>query len=290
MIEAYAFLAAFAFQVLALSVLNPARFIRYVRGWDTRFASSRFAEMYPDFDYARWAERFATGFRAANFLIALLGLALLGWLFTLVERPAWSPVAIKATVLFLYLQMSPFMLILLYAVVRYRKALRLPTQGTKRKATLQRRGLFDFVSPSAVVVAVLSYVLFIPFAICVDLYVYGNTSLSKYCYGAIASVTFVYALNSIVIYKYLYGRKSPLVTHEGRVHTLGMTVKSSVYGSIAIVWFVVLMSFFTKLELENWRPFAVSVFMVFSVLLAFMGVTAPRKPDADELTRNEVAS
>lgn len=290
MIEAYAFLVAFAFQVLALSVLNPARFIRYVRGWDTRFASSRFAEVYPDFDYARWAESFARWFRAAYFVIALIGLALLGWLFTLVERPNWSPVAIKATVMFLYLQLSPFMLTFVYVIFRYRKALLLPTQETKRKATLQRRGLADFVSPSAVVVAVLSYVLFIPFAIFIDLYVYGNSSLSLYFYGAFGTVTFVYALNGFIVYKYLYGRKSPLVTHEGRVHTLNMTVKSSVYSSIAVVWFIVLMSFFTKLELESWRPFAVSVFMVFSVLLAFMGMTAPRKPDADGLTRNEVAS
>jgi hypothetical protein len=279
MIEAYAFLAAFAFQVLALSVLNPARFIRYVRGWDTRFASSRFADMYPDFDYARWAESFARWFRAAYFVIALIGMALLGWLFTVIQRPDWTQVGIKVVVLFFYLQLSPFMLTFLYVIVRYRKALLLPTQETKRKATLQRRGLFDFVSPSAVVVAVLSYVLFIPFAICVDLYVYGNSSLSMYCYGAIGSVTFVYALNATIVYKYLYGRKSPLVTQEGRVHMLGMTVKSSVYGSIAIVWFIVLMSFFTKLELESWRPFAVSVFMVFSVLLAFMGVTAPRKSE-----------
>jgi hypothetical protein len=282
MIEAYAFLGAFAFQVLALSVLNPVRFIRYVRGWDTRFASSRFAEMYPDFDYARWAESFVRWFRAAYFGIALIGMALLGWLFTVIQRPDWAPVGIKVAVLFLYLQLSPFMLTFLYVIARYRKALLLPTRETKRKATLQRRGLFDFVSPSAVVVAVLSFVLFIPFAICVDLYVYGNSSLSLYFHGAMGTVTFVYALNAFIVYKYLYGRKSPLVTQEGRVHMLGMTVKSSVYSSIAIVWFIVLMSFFTKLELETWRPFAVSLFMVFSVLLAFMGVTAPRK--------NEVAS
>lgn len=282
MIEAYAFLAAFAFQVLALSVLNPARFIRYVRGWDTRFASSRFADMYPDFDYARWAGSFARWFRAAYFVIALIGMALLAWLFMIVQRPEWVQLGIKVVVLFFYLQLSPFMLTFVYVIVRYRKALLQPTQETKRKATLQRRGLFDFVSPSAVAVAIASYVLFIPFAICVDLYVYGNSSLSMYCYGAIGSVTFVYAWNAIIVYKYLYGKKSPLVTQEGRVHMLGMTVKSSVYSSIAIVWFIVLMSFFTKLELESWRPFAVSVFLVFSVLLAFMGMTAPR--------RNEVAS
>ena len=157
-----------------------------------------------------------------------------------------------------------------------------PSQESKRKATLQRRGLFDFVSPSVVYFAVLSYFLFVVYGIWLDLYIYDNTSLSKHCLKAIVSVTLVYALNAFIIYKYLYGRKNPLVNHEGRVHTIGMSVKVGVYGSIAIAWFISIFGTLGQPGLQEWRPFALIVFFVATALLTLMSVTAPpRKPEAD---------
>jgi hypothetical protein len=276
-IEAYAFLAAFALQIFVGSVVNPARLIKYVRGWVTNFGSERLAQLFPDFNYETWSKRFAIRFRAVNIAIAVIGLGLLGWLFTVTQRENWAGEVSNVTILYFLLQMAPLALLGLYAVIHYKLVLA-PLQEGKRKASLQRRGLLDFVSRRALVVAVASYVLFIPTAICVDLYVYGNTTLSRYCYTAIFGVTLTYALNAFVIYKTLYGKKNPLVTHEGRAHTIGMTVKSSIYGSIAVVWFVVLMSFVTKLNLDNWRPFALSVFLAVTALLSFIGVTA-RNPE-----------
>lgn len=49
-------------------------------------------------------------------------------------------------------------------------------------------------------------------------------------------------------------------------------------GSIAVVWFIVLMSFFTKLDLDHWRPFALSAFLAVTALLSFVGVTG-RDPE-----------
>jgi len=291
MIESYAFLVAFVVQILTLSVVNPAVLARYVRGWETNFASERVAQLYPGLDYSRWAERFATRFRAANIVVALLGVLLLSRMYNLTRQPDWAGDVSKLTVMYFFLQMSPFLLLVLYSVVRHHKALKQilqRSQEAKRTATLQRRGLFDFVSPSIVILAVASYVLFIPFAIYVDLHVYQNASLSKYCYSAVGSATLVYALNAFIIYKYLYGRKNPLVNQAGRVHTMGMTVKSSVYGSIATVWFISIMSFVTKLQLENWSPFALSIFLVICALLGFMGViAAPRKPKVDGRASSE---
>ena len=50
MIEAYAFLAAFTVQILAMSVLYPAWFISYVRVQATSFPAERFAQLYPGVD------------------------------------------------------------------------------------------------------------------------------------------------------------------------------------------------------------------------------------------------
>ncbi len=282
MIEAYAFLAAFAVQVLVASILYPSRLVKYVRGWARNFGSERFAQLYPGVDYLGWVGRFVTGYRAANLVLAVIGLFLLGWLFTRIQRPGWAGDVTAPAAMYFFLQMSPLALVALYTIVRYHKVLMQPSQESKRKATLQRRGLFDFVPPSVVYVAVLSYFLFVVYGIWLDLYVYDNTSVSKHCLKAIVSVTLVYALNAFVIYKHLYGRKNPLVTHEGRVHTIAVTVKSGVYGSIAIAWFISIFGTLGQPGLQEWRPFALVVFFVATMHLALMSVNAPsRKPETD---------
>ena len=291
MIEAYAFLAAFAAQVLVGSILYPARIIKYVRGWARDFGSERFAQLYPGVDYGRWVGRFVIGYRAANFVISVLGVLLLGWLYTLIQQPGWAGEATGPAAMYLFLQLSPLALTALYGIVRYHKLLMQPSQESKRKATLQRRGLFDFVPPSVVYFAVLSFFLFVGYAIWLDLYIYDNTSLSRHCLKAIVSVTLVYALNAFVIYKYLYGRKNPLMNHEGRVHTIAVMVKSGVYGSIAIAWFLSIFGTLGQPGMREWRPFVLIVFFVVTLLLTLMGASAPpRKPEAEGLGSSEVSS
>lgn len=291
MIESHAFLAAFLLQILVVSVLNPARLIKHVRGWVANFGSQRFAELYPNFEYRQWADRFATRYRAANFLITVLGVLLLGWLYTLTRRPQWVDEVTKPVLVYYFLQMSPVVLLGLYAVVRYHKVLLQPSQEVKRKAMLQRRGLFDFVSPVAVLVAVFGYFTFVAFAIYLDLVVHRNEVLSRACLGAIGAVTLVYAVNAFIVYKYLYGRRNPLVTHEARLHTIGVRVKGSVYSCIVVVGFISLMGTLARPELREWSPFALSVFFVVITLLGFMDLTAPvRGHEADTLDSNEVRS
>jgi MFS family permease len=290
-IEAYAFVAMFTVQILVASVLYPARIITYVRGWEQNFGSERFTQLYPNIDYNRWVGRFVSGYRAASIVMAVLGLLLLGWLFTRIQQPHWGGEASKAAVMYFVLQLSPLALTALYTFVRYYKILLQPSQETKRKATLQRRGLFDFVSPSVVYFAVLSYFLFVVYAIWLDLYVYDNATLSRHCYRALASVTLVYALNAFIIYKYLYGKKNPLVSHEGRVHAIGVSVKAGVYVSIAIAWFLSIFGTLGQPGLQEWRPFALLCFLVAIALVTLMGATAPpRKPEADAFDSSEVPS
>src|SRR3954467_7233381 len=98
--EAYAFLAMFTIQILAGSVLYPAWLIRHVRAKVASFPVERFAELFPGVDRDRSAERFATRYRAVNMGIGVLGLLLLGWLFSYMRRADWreGPVQALATV------------------------------------------------------------------------------------------------------------------------------------------------------------------------------------------------
>ena len=174
------------------------------------------------------------------------------------------------------LQMAPLICTSVYAIARHHRVILQPTQEARRTATLQRRGLFDFVSPVAVAVAVLSYVLFVPYAIWVDLVIYGNATLSKQCLITLAAVTLVCMVNSVVVYKYLYGRKNPLLTQDGRAHAIGSNVRGAVYSSIIMIWFITVLSTFSKLDLEGWSPFALSTFFVITTYLSFREMIAAR--------------
>ena len=100
-------------------------------------------------------------------------------------------------------------------------------------------------------------------------------------------------MNAFIIYKYLYGRKNPLVTHEGRVHTIGVSSESErlrQHRSRLVVSRSSARS--AQPGLQEWRPFALSVFLVITTLLGLIGVTAPpRKPEVDGLgSSSEVPS
>jgi hypothetical protein len=198
-------------------------------------------------------------------------LLLLGWLFSYMRRPDWDdgPVEVLVTVHFLAAHMLPFAF-LVWSGVRFDKKHKRAVSEAKRTAVLQRRGLFDFVSPSAVFLAALSYFLFAAFVIYVRQHPFpGFAGLIT-----LGAVTLIYAVNAATVYWMLYGRKSnPFETHEGRLHTIGLAVKSSVYSCIVIVVYLSFNFALRLLDLQRWEPFAPSVFLVTCALPCFMGFT-----------------
>jgi hypothetical protein len=282
MIETYAFLAAFTVQILVVSVLYPAWFIRYLRMQATSLPAERLAQLYPGVDLGHAQERFLTQYRALTTSIAVLGLLLLGWLFSYMRRPDWGygPVEVLVAVYFLAVQMLPLFLVV-WLGVRFNKEHKRSLPEGKRTASLQRRGLFDFVSPFVVFLAVSSYLLFAAFVIYIQQHPFpGFAGLIN-----IGAITLVYALNASVVYMMLYGKKrNPFETHARRLHAIGLTVKSSVYSCIVIVVYLSLNFSLGLLDLQRWGPFALSIFFVITALLASMGFIAPpRKPHADGL-------
>jgi hypothetical protein len=273
MLEAYAFLAVFTLQILAISVLHPAWFIRYVRVRALSFPAERFAQLYPGVDRSATLERFLSLYRVLNTGIAVLGLLLLGWLFRYMRRPGWDDGPVEALVaVYFAAQMVLPLCLVAWGGVRYRKVLEHSLAEGKRKAVLQRRGLFDFISPSLVFLSVSSYFLFAGFVI----YIQQNPFPGFAGYINIGGITLVYALNAFGVHTMLYGRKkSALETHADRMRAIGLGVKACVYSCIACVVFLSLNFTLVLLDLQRWEPFALSVFLVSCVLLCFMGFTAP---------------
>ena len=279
MIEAYAFLAMFPVQILAMSVVYPAWFVRYSRRQATTIPAERLAQLYPGVDLNLARESFLTRYRRLNMGIVVIGLLLLGWLFTYLQQPDWDegPVEALVTVYFLLQAVVPLG-VLVWHGVSFNRAHKRRVTEAKRTANLQRRGLFDFISPFAVVVAGVGYLLFAGFVI----YLQRHSLLGFASLITLGCITMVYALNAFVVYLMLYGKRpNPSETHAARLHTIGLVVKSSVYSCIVCVVFLSLNLTLVLLDLRAWAPFALSSFFALTALLSIMGMT-PRKPGADE--------
>jgi hypothetical protein len=272
MIEAYTFLAAFTVQILVVSVLHPA--------WLTRYARAKAEAQLPGWD-GKSRERFLTLYRAVNAGFAVLGLVLLGWLFNHMRSPDWDvrPVSFLLRG-YVVLQLLPVVLVSLIGAWVKRKALTRSPPDVKRTASLQRRGLFDFVSPLAVFLAVAGYFLFAGFVI----YIQQHPLPGFPAYRLLRTVTLVYALSAFLGYWLLYRRKRwPLETSAYRMHAVGVQVKIIVYTSIAFIVFISLNVALTLLDLERWAPLAMSVYLVSIMLIGSMLFALRRQAEADRL-------
>ena len=280
MIEAYAFLAAFTLQIFTMSVLCPAWLIRYLRKQASRIPADRVAALHPGVDLSKTVARFLTRYRLANTAVAVLGLVVMGWFYGYLQRPDWDDGPVETAATFYFMAQALPLGVLALMGFRHRKTLR-NLLGGKRTAVLQRRGLFDFVSPVSVSLAALSYFLFVAYVI----YLEQDPFPGFQGPITIGGVTFLYAMNAFCIYKQLYGRNSsPFESHAGRMQMIGLTVSALVFSSILCVAFLSLNFTLVRLDLQRWEPFAQSIFFGVCAILSFKGFIAPpRRPDADVL-------
>jgi hypothetical protein len=283
MFEVYAFLAMFTLQILAMSVLHPAWLTKVVRAkMESYYSDERFAQLYPGIERTG-VERFVSRYRMLNAGIAVLGSLLLVWLLRYMQRPDWDDGPVEALVgAYFMLQVLPLGLVAWIGVRSNKKALERSSPEVKRTASLRRRGLFDFVSPVIVFLAVASYFLFAAFVIYIEQDPFPGFAGSVINIGG---ATLIYALNAFIVYTALYGKKSsPFETRADRTRATGVTAKLGVFSCIVVVAFQSLNFTLVLLNLQRWEPFALSVFLVITALLCSMSFTAlPRRREADGL-------
>jgi hypothetical protein len=275
MIEAYAFLAVFTVQVLAMSVLYPARFSRYVRQQAACLPVERLARLFPNVDLDLARERFLARFRNVNAGIAVLGVLLLGWLFSYMRHPDWDEDPVIGLISAYYMMQILPVLFVAWLGFRFNNAHRRSLLEAKRKATLQRRGLFDFISPAVVILAIFGYVLFVAYVLYIQPKPFPGVAL-------IGVLTLTYALVAFVTYRAIYGNTNPLETHERRVHRIGLTVKVNVYSCIVCVVFFAFVFTVDLVDLKRWVPLAQSACLLITSLFCLMSLSAPPRPSESD--------
>jgi MFS family permease len=268
MIEVYAFLAMFAVQILAMSVLFPSRLIKYSREQTSRVYEERLAQLYPGVDQVLLTEQFFTRIRVGSTGVAVIGMLALGWLYGYMRQPDWSLGAVIAlNSVYFMLQFVPLLLAAWFAYRLFKKHEQSPSEG-KRTATLERRRLFDYVSPSVVFLAALAYVMFVALVMVFQRESFPGLFL-------IGVLSLVYAIQARDVYKALYGKKqSPLDTHTVRTNRTAFAVRFGIYMCIVIAVFFSFTFMIDVLDQKKWVPFALSVLFVTIALLISTGITA----------------
>lgn len=287
MIEVYLFLAVFPVQILAVSVLYPVRFARVIRTALAKIPAERLSELYPGVDVGQAHERFITQYRAANTVIAVLGLLLLAWFQRYMQDPGWDEGAVGALITaYFVLQYLPLALIGWFTT-RFNKVHRRSPLGGKRKAMLQRRALFDFVSPLTVVLTVLSFSLFV--AVCFYVAQHPFPGFAG-PFANIGLVTLMYAGLGAVLYWLIYARKAdPLQAHEDRMRMIGVVANGYAWACILIPIFLSFSLARRLLDMDTWGPFAGSLFFLVLAVFSLPGLIArPPQSEADGLGSSAV--
>jgi hypothetical protein len=274
MIEVYLFLAVFPVQILGMSVLYPLRLSRVIRTGLKNIPAERLAEFYPGVDVSGAHDRFLTRYRMANTIVAVLGLLLWSWFISYMNQPGWDAGRVGGMILAYFMLQQVPTILLAWFTVRFNKVHRRWPLSGKRKASLQRRGLFDYVSPLLVVIAILSNSLFAAF-----MFYVARDPFPGFA-GPIVNIVLVTLTLVLAGFgMYWAGRKrDPLQSHADHLRKVSML--ANVY-----VWMCILMPQFVSMaiarqlwDLKTWGPFSGSIAFLLIGLLSLRSLSAPPQP------------
>ena len=282
MIEVYTFLAAFAVLIPAVSVLIPYGYLKSVRAWTRRVPVERFAEL--GIDFGREQARYLKRYRTHNVVLAVLGILLLAWLSSYMGEPGWNRNLVNMVVTGYYVLFLPPMLVVYRFQARHYKLLANAFPERKRRATLQPRALFDFVSPVGVFIAIAGYFLFAAFVLYLRQHPFpGFGGLTN-----LVIITPLYGFIAFQIYAKLYGKRSPLETHEEHAQSMGVIINLYVYVPTAILIALSVNFALAMLDLRQWEPFTQATgYVLYSLVLFKVMSRSPRNPDANGFGSHE---
>jgi hypothetical protein len=280
MIEMYGFIAAFTAQIIYFSVLGPLR----MTGGLSEQIQQFIAENAPPIDPAAAARvhRRLRFLRSLGLGTAVIGLALLVGMIRYMLRPDWTDGPLEAIVpAYFAVQVLPTLLAVVTASA-FHGVLKRSLPAQKRKALLHPRGLFDFVSRSAVALAILVYFLYIALLAYIEQEPFpGFAGLPLNA----AVVTAMYAMMAVAIYVTL--RKmgsSPLQGREDRMRSVGVAVKVCVYACILGVLNIAMNMTLILLDQQRWEPTFGSIGLILVGVLTRMALKEQlRIPETESL-------
>ncbi len=263
------FYVVFLGQILLISFYFPRKMLGQMRYVINTYPPSTYPKLYPK--PIEFYEKALRNYRLVNQLLLVAGLLLLALLIGYPRSGEWDGPIVFTCFIFQFL---PVMRLDLSSLKHFR-LMRKANSRTTRRAELQPRRLFDFVSPALLALAALVYVAFIVLIIYIDQFEFS-------WFGGYWNIVGTTAINlvfaGIVIWK-MYGKKlDPHQAYEDRMRHIEVTVKTLLLISIVATLFIAITIVLASLDLRNFEPIAMSLYLQ---LIVFLGLRNYRIDNID---------
>ena len=216
------------------------------------YPPSTYPKLYPKpIEYYTKAQR---NYRIVNLFVLLAGLLILAVLLGISRSGEWDH-AIASW--YFIVQLFPMMLLELSSLKEF-KLMRNAHSRTTRKAELHPRRLFDFISPTIIGMAIITYVAFVLLVLYIRQFEFpwfGG-------YWNIVTVTAANLFFAGVGSWYMYGQKLNLhQAYQDRMKHIELMVKILVFTSIAATMFIALSVVLAALDLRHLQSIAQCLYL-----------------------------
>ena len=257
------FYTVFLSQVVLISFYFPRVVLSRLRYVVETYPPSDYPRLYPvPMDVVERAQR---NYRYMNLLALLAGLALvvIGVYSPSEDMLNWDSISVLG--IYFLLQYSP-MIIAATAGFTYFNLMRKTDSRSTRTAQLQRRRLFDFVSPTIVGTAIFAYFAFVLFIIYIRQFEFpwfGG-------YSNIFGMTAVNVFFAAMIVRTLYGKKKdPYQAYEDRMRQIELVLKILFLSSIMATLFITIAVTLHAFELQHLIPVSLSLYFQLVAVIGF---------------------
>ena len=224
------------------------------------YSPSTYPKLYPKpIEYYKKSQR---NYRIINLSILLAGLLILAVLLGYSRSGKWDHVIAGW---YFMVQFVPVMLLDL-SELKESKLMRIADSRTTRKAELHPRRLFDFISPTIIGVAIVTYIAFILLVLYIGQFEFP-------WFGGYWNIVVVTTFNLCfagIILRFMYGKKlNPHQAYEDRIRHIEIIVKILVFTSIAATMFIALIVVLAALDLRHLQPIAQSLYFQLVAVICF---------------------
>lgn len=267
-------------QIFLLSIYYPRKLSGRVEHMLKNFPPAEYPKLYPSFHagYVEIEKLKMRIYKIFNYLVAVLGISVLVAMLISGYRPAEKGGDEIFVMLYFFLQTLPLLYISWKEHLHYRQ-MRLTFDDKKRTADLVRRGLFDFISPIYVVIAISFFCGWLAF------YTNGAGPVAGWeieNYATVGLITLMNAFYALTVFAFVSGKKlDPYkAPKDQRKHAESM-VKVMVFSSIMISVFLSIAQAADQYAFEILDPVMTSFYMQLCIIFG-LGLTM-RLQDFDDI-------
>ena len=260
MSQHYIFYLVFLGQVFLISHYLPRRVHERIKTMFEEYPAETHPKLYPGSPEVH--RKTIDRFRVFNTLIFVAGLLVLA---AMLRIPHDNDVHNAVTIGYLFAQVLPLILLDL-SWFRYLKLMRIANTSSTRRAELNPRRLFDFVSPALFGFGVLVYIAFVAFIIYMKRFDhpwFGG-------YLNIVGITGMNGFFAMLILFNLYGKKlNPHQAPEDRAKQIAAQIKALVITSIVATLFIACDIVLSALDMRDALPVMLSLYLQVIALISF---------------------